>query len=140
MRKRENIMDIASTIKKLRKSSNMTQEELAEKLSVTHQAVSNWERSKTQPDIETLKKMSEIFNVSIEEILYGKKIEEGDGGMNNNIHISSGAAKTAKAGISFGSCLAMIISYAAWKSIPWAVLHGLMSWFYVIYYAAKYLN
>jgi len=48
-------------------------------------------------------------------------------------------AKTSvKAGISFGSCLAMIISYTAWKSIPWAIFHGLLSWVYVIYYAIKY--
>ena len=40
---------------------------------------------------------------------------------------------TVKKGISFGSCLAMIISYTAWKSIPWAIFHGLMSWIYVLY-------
>ena len=40
----------------------------------------------------------------------------------------------AKEGITFGSCLAMIISYTAWKSIFWAILHGLFSWGYVIYY------
>ena len=45
---------------------------------------------------------------------------------------------TIKTGISFGSCLAMIISYTAWKSIPWAILHGLLSWIYVIYYLIKY--
>lgn len=44
-----------------------------------------------------------------------------------------------KKGISFGTCLAMIISYTAWKSIPWAIIHGLMSWVYVIYYWAKYV-
>ena len=44
-----------------------------------------------------------------------------------------------KKGISFGTCLAMIISYTAWKSIPWAIFHGLLSWIYVIYYWAKYL-
>ncbi|MDU5105720.1 hypothetical protein [Clostridium sp.] len=46
---------------------------------------------------------------------------------------------TVKNGISFGSCLAMVISYTAWKSIPWAIVHGLMSWLYVIYYWIKYL-
>lgn len=35
--------------------------------------------------------------------------------------------KTIKKGLSFGSCLAMIISYTAWKSIPWAIFHGLLS-------------
>ena len=45
---------------------------------------------------------------------------------------------SVKAGISFGSCLAMIISYTAWKSVLWAIIHGLMSWVYVIYYLIKY--
>ncbi len=46
---------------------------------------------------------------------------------------------TVKNGISFGSCLAIVISYTAWKSILWAVVHGLMSWFYVLYYWIKYM-
>jgi hypothetical protein len=55
-----------------------------------------------------------------------------DTGMHeNNIQI---VTKSVKAGISFGSCLAMIISYTAWKSIFWAIIHGLLSWVYVIYY------
>ncbi|MCL1931407.1 MAG: hypothetical protein FWF55_06290 [Treponema sp.] len=48
--------------------------------------------------------------------------------------------KSAKAGISFGSCLAMIISYTAWKSIFWAILHGLFSWGYVIYFLVAHRN
>jgi hypothetical protein len=41
---------------------------------------------------------------------------------------------SVKAGISFGSCLAMVISYTSWKSIFWAIIHGLLSWVYVVYY------
>ena len=48
--------------------------------------------------------------------------------------------KAGTAGISFGSCLAMIISYTAWKSILWAILHGLFSWGYVIYYLIVHHN
>ena len=44
------------------------------------------------------------------------------------------------AGITFGSCLAIVVSYAAWNSILWAVLHGFFSWGYVIYYAVRYLG
>ena len=47
---------------------------------------------------------------------------------------------TVKKGVSFGSCLAMVISYTAWGSIPWAILHGLLSWIYVIYYWFTYLH
>jgi len=43
-----------------------------------------------------------------------------------------------KTGISFGTCLSMIISYTAYQSIGWAIIHGIFSWFYVIYYFIKY--
>lgn len=46
--------------------------------------------------------------------------------------------KSVKAGISFGSALAMVISYTAYKSIGWAIIHGLLSWVYVIYYILRY--
>ena len=46
--------------------------------------------------------------------------------------------KTVRSGISFGSALAMVISYTAWHSIRWAIFHGLLSWVYVIYYALRY--
>ncbi|MEA5039852.1 MAG: hypothetical protein VB086_08440 [Clostridiaceae bacterium] len=51
---------------------------------------------------------------------------------------NSKVTKSVKAGISFGSALAMIISYTAWHSILWAIFHGLLSWVYVIYYAVRY--
>jgi len=45
---------------------------------------------------------------------------------------------SAKAGISFGAALAMVMSYANWHSVLWAVVHGLMGWVYVIYYIIRY--
>ncbi len=39
--------------------------------------------------------------------------------------------KTVKSGVTFGSALAMVISYTAWHSIGWAIFHGLLSWAYV---------
>lgn len=46
--------------------------------------------------------------------------------------------KTVKAGISFGTGLAMVISYVNWHSVGWAIFHGLLSWAYVLYYVIKY--
>ena len=43
--------------------------------------------------------------------------------------------EAAKAGISLGSAIAVAISWSLNKSIFWAILHGVFSWFYVIYYA-----
>ena len=45
---------------------------------------------------------------------------------------------TIKTCISFGSALAMVISYTNWHSIGWAIFHGLLSWVYVIYFALRY--
>ena len=41
-------------------------------------------------------------------------------------------------GITFGSALAMVISYTTWKSVGWAIVHGLLSWIYVIYFVIRY--
>lgn len=46
--------------------------------------------------------------------------------------------KTVKSGISFGSALAIVVSYTAWHSIAWAIIHGLFGWAYVIYYILRY--
>ena len=46
--------------------------------------------------------------------------------------------ETVKSGITFGSALAMVISYTTWKSVGWAIFHGLLSWVYVIYFILRY--
>ena len=43
-----------------------------------------------------------------------------------------------KSGITVGTCLAMVISYTNWHSVGWAIVHGLLSWLYVIYYIIRY--
>ncbi len=57
---------------------------------------------------------------------------------NRNSENDSTVRKTVKSGITFGSALAMVISYSNWHSIGWAIIHGLMSWLYVIYYIIRY--
>lgn len=51
--------------------------------------------------------------------------------------IMSNQTAAAKAGIGFGSVLAMILSFQLHHSILWAIVHGICSWFYVIYRAVK---
>ena len=62
---------VGKNLKNIRKKNDLTQDELAEKLSVTRQAVSNWENGKTEPDIETLTKIAQIFDISIDELVDG---------------------------------------------------------------------
>ncbi len=49
--------------------------------------------------------------------------------------MSSARIEVARTGISLGSALAIAISWSVNKSIIWAVIHGILSWVYVIYYA-----
>ena len=66
-------METKDVIVKLRNQNNMTQEELAEKVFVTRQAVSRWETGETTPNIEALKQLSALFNVSINTLLGSDK-------------------------------------------------------------------
>lgn len=63
--------DIGKNIRQLRTGKNMTQDELAEKLFVTRQTVSNYETGKSRPDVDTLVKISEILDTDIHQVIYG---------------------------------------------------------------------
>lgn len=67
--------DLGTRILNLRKERNMSQEELATKLSVTRQAISKWERNEGLPDLYNVKRISEVFCVSIDELLDHQKEE-----------------------------------------------------------------
>ena len=62
-------MDTKNIILELRTKLGLSQEELAEKVFVTRQAVSRWENGETTPNTETLKGLSKLFNVSINTLL-----------------------------------------------------------------------
>ena len=64
---------IGETIASLRKKKGMTQNDLAEKMNVTDKAVSKWERDLSCPDINTISKLADILDVSVEELLKVKK-------------------------------------------------------------------
>ncbi len=66
-------MNIGEKIIKLRKSRNISQEKLSEMIGVTRQTLSNWESDITSPDLKQTKKISEIFNVSLDELTGNKQ-------------------------------------------------------------------
>ena len=63
--------DIAKNIRALRTSQNMTQDELAEKLFVTRQTVSNYETGKSRPDVEMLARIAEVLKTDVNMLIYG---------------------------------------------------------------------
>lgn len=60
---------IAKNLVELRTAAHMTQLQLAEKLNYSDKAVSKWERGEAIPDIRVLKKLSEIYNISVDDII-----------------------------------------------------------------------
>ena len=62
-------MEIGNKIMELRKKMNLSQEELAEMVGVARQTISKWELGETSPDLKQSKKLSNIFNVSLDELV-----------------------------------------------------------------------
>ena len=62
-------LNIGENIRRLRRSADMTQEQLADKLGVAYQSVSRWENGTTYPDMELLPALSSIFGVTVDELL-----------------------------------------------------------------------
>lgn len=62
-------METRDILKNLREKNNLTQEQLAERVQVTRQAISRWETGETQPHTDTLKVLSQVFDVSINTLL-----------------------------------------------------------------------
>ncbi|HFR3662633.1 TPA: helix-turn-helix domain-containing protein [Streptococcus suis] len=67
---------LAQQIKNLRTTKNLSQDELAEKLYISRQAVSKWENSEATPDIDKLVQLAEIFGVSLNYLVLGKEPEK----------------------------------------------------------------
>gem|GEM_PF-338414 len=62
-------MNLGNKLLDLRKQSKLTQEEVADRLMVTRQTISNWELNQTKPDIDQTKGLSKLYNISIDELI-----------------------------------------------------------------------
>ena len=62
-------MEIREVLKSLRESNHLTQDQMADRVMVTRQAVSRWENGETQPNTDTLKILSREFSISINTLL-----------------------------------------------------------------------
>ena len=64
-------MELSKQIKKYRSEANLSQEELAEKIFVSRQTISNWENDKSYPDVNSLLLISEVFQISLDNLIKG---------------------------------------------------------------------
>lgn len=62
-------MEVGKRIAEIRKENRMSQEQFGQLFHVTRQTVSNWENAKSYPDLQTLVKISELFEITMDELL-----------------------------------------------------------------------
>ena len=99
-------MELNEKLQELRKSKGMTQEELAEVLYVSRTAISKWESGRGTPSIESLKQISALFSVSIDDLLSAEKVlflaeQEHKVCQQNQIHLWNGIIDICSAGLIF---------------------------------------
>ncbi|MBN2878331.1 MAG: helix-turn-helix transcriptional regulator [Clostridia bacterium] len=113
-------VETANQLVKLRKSHGLSQETLAERLGVSRQAVSKWERAESSPDTDNFIALSELYGISIDEILNGD-IEISDKAIENREY-KNRIKKKQEAWAAIGSVLAIIIFFL-WNFIygGWAI-------------------
>ena len=69
---------IGNLLKQIRKENNLTQQQFADKLGITPQAVSKWENGKNIPDISVLKEIKKLYNIDLDSILDGENNKKKD--------------------------------------------------------------
>ncbi|MCO0817289.1 MAG: helix-turn-helix domain-containing protein [Lactococcus lactis] len=113
-------MEIGKRIRAYRKIYNLSQEQLAEKIFVSRQTVSNWENNKTYPDIQIIVSLSILFNVSLDELIR-EDLEEMKMKISNNkankradIYSLIMICSTILASLSIGLVLALPESKFIW--------------------------
>lgn len=86
-------IELGNRLAELRKQHGLSQEELADQLGVSRQAVSKWERGEASPDTDNLIELARIYGISLDELLgLSKKEKEDKDDDNINVHISSDEA------------------------------------------------
>ena len=124
--------EISNNIKKLRQEKQLTLEQVAEQLEVMPQVLECWENGDINPDIQTLTQMANIFDVSVEYIIYSRPKQRVFYGFDYS------PKNLSRIFTEIGAIIAAVLSYLKWGSIGWAILHGILNWYYVIYYFIKY--
>ena len=82
-------MTMGQRLLALRTRAGLSQEALAEQLGVSRQAVSRWERDESAPDLYLIPVIAEIFGVTSDELLLGKRIIKNDGDEKDEPNIKS---------------------------------------------------
>ncbi|RCA10451.1 helix-turn-helix domain-containing protein [Enterococcus durans] len=124
-------MNLSKQIKKFRKQCDFSQEELAEKLFVSRQTISNWENERSYPDVHNLLLLSVLFDVSLDELVKGdvEKMKEKISAVNMD--------KYTKIMMIFSILSAISIGPSLFLPNYWWIVPPLILWLISMYAALK---
>ena len=119
-------MEIGKKLKNARVQSGMTQENVAEKINVSRQTISNWENDKCYPDVKSLILLGEIFHVSLDKLIKGdvdimKEVIKKEEVEKMNRY---GVIYTVALGITVVSAVPLFIWLGMWAFIPWGIIYA----------------
>ena len=124
-------MELNEQIKKYRTEKNISQEELAEKIFVTRQSISNWENGKTYPDIHSLLLLSSLFGISLDQLVKGdieimkEEIKKDEIAKMNRY----GKIYTIMLIITAISAVPLFMWLGVWAFIPWGIIWAISMYF-----------
>ena len=124
-------MELNEQIKKYRTEMNLSQEELAEKIYVTRQSVSNWENGKTYPDIHSLLLLGSLFGISLDQLVKGdieimkKEIKEAEIKKMNRYGKTYALMLIATA----VSAVPLFMWLGVWAFITWGIIWAISMYF-----------
>ena len=106
------MIDIGTKIKEARLGVALTQEQTAEALGVSRQTISNWENGKTYPDIVSIVKMSDLYGISLDDLLKGK--EQRD--MSDYVEYLGESTDTVKSNQRLSLIITLSLYFAVWAA------------------------
>lgn len=119
-------MELGKQIKTYRQEANMSQEELAYRVYVSRQTISNWENDKCYPDVKSLILLGKIFHVSLDKLIKGdvdimKEVIKKEEVEKMNRY---GVIYTVALSITVVSAVPLFIWLGMWAFIPWGIIYA----------------
>ena len=124
-------MEFGKQIKKLRQEAQLSQEELAERIYVSRQTISNWENDKSYPDVNSLVLLSETFQISLDNLIKGDIEVMKDVIQKEEIEKMNryGKIYTILLIATAVSAVPLFMLLGVWALIPWGIIWGISMYF-----------
>ena len=124
-------MELGKQIKKHRQEVQLSQEELAERVYVSRQTISNWENDKSYPDVNSLVLLSEIFQISLDNLIKGDIEVMKDVIQKEEIEKMNryGKIYTILLIATAVSAVPLFMLLGGWALIPWGIIWGISMYF-----------